>query len=85
MSAAQHGPLPVYERRPGAGPRLVFLHYWGGSARTWQPVVDRLPGRDALTSDFRGWSRSKELPGPYTRQPLADDTLAVLAHAKVEN
>lgn len=24
-------------------PALVFLHYWGGSARTWSPVTRRLP------------------------------------------
>lgn len=26
--------LPAYDHRPGTGPTLVFLHYWGGSART---------------------------------------------------
>lgn len=30
----------------GAGePALVFLHYWGGSSRTWQAVTDRLAGK----------------------------------------
>ncbi|MFI2644468.1 alpha/beta fold hydrolase [Streptomyces sp. NPDC018610] len=75
--------LPAYDHRPGAGPTLVFLHYWGGSARTWDLVVDRLAGRDVLTVDFRGWSRSSALPGPYTLGRLADDTLAVLADAGV--
>ncbi|MFE7030129.1 alpha/beta fold hydrolase [Streptomyces sp. NPDC057621] len=76
-------PLPVYDHRSGTGPTLVFLHYWGGSARTWDLVVDRLVGRDLLTLDFRGWSRSSALPGPYTLRRLADDTLAVLADAGV--
>lgn len=75
--------LPAYDRRPGAGPTLVFLHYWGGSARTWQPVVDRLVGRDVLTLDFRGSGRSSALPGPYTLEQLAEDTLAVLDDAGV--
>ncbi|KOG89115.1 hydrolase, partial [Streptomyces varsoviensis] len=75
--------LPTYDHRPGSGPTLVFLHYWGGSARTWDPVVDRLPGRGVLTLDFRGWGRSRDLPGPYTLRRLADDTLAVLAAAGV--
>ena len=22
---------------------LLYLHYWGGSARTWRPVIDALP------------------------------------------
>jgi len=27
----------------GAGePALIFLHYWGGSSRTWRIVIDRL-------------------------------------------
>ena len=83
MTATQPTLLPVYDHRTGAGPTLVFLHYWGGSARTWDLVVDRLPGRDVLTIDFRGWSRSSGLPGPYTLGQLADDTLAVLADAGV--
>ncbi|MFH8804597.1 alpha/beta fold hydrolase [Streptomyces sp. NPDC017936] len=83
MNMTQQTLLPAYDHRPGAGPTLVFLHYWGGSARTWDLVVDRLAGRDVLTVDFRGWSRSSALPGPYTLGQLADDTLAVLADAGV--
>jgi hypothetical protein len=33
--------LHVEEEGTGA-PALVFLHYWGGSARTWTAVMDRL-------------------------------------------
>jgi pimeloyl-ACP methyl ester carboxylesterase len=83
MSTAEQSLLPTYDHRRGAGPTLVFLHYWGGSARTWDLVVDRLPGRDVLTPDFRGWSRSRDLPGPYTLRRYADDTLAVIADAGV--
>lgn len=83
MTTLQQPLLPTYDHRPGTGPTLVFLHYWGGSARTWGLVVDRLAGRDILTVDFRGWSRSNGLPGPYTLGQLADDTLAVLADAGV--
>ncbi|MGW6316620.1 alpha/beta fold hydrolase [Streptomyces sp. NPDC055099] len=83
MNTTPSTSLPAYDHRPGAGPTLVFLHYWGGSARTWDLVVDRLAGRDVLTVDFRGWSRSRALPGPYTLGQLADDTLAVLADAGI--
>ncbi|TQJ92221.1 alpha/beta fold hydrolase [Streptomyces sp. SLBN-31] len=83
MNTTQQTSLPTYDHRPGAGPTLVFLHYWGGSARTWDLVVDRLPGRDVLTVDFRGWSRSSGMAGPYTLRRLADDTLAVIADAGV--
>jgi pimeloyl-ACP methyl ester carboxylesterase len=78
-----HSPLPVYDHRPGTGPTLVFLHYWGGSARTWDLVVDRIPGRDVLTVDFRGWSRSSGLAGPFTLRRFAEDVLAVIADAGV--
>jgi pimeloyl-ACP methyl ester carboxylesterase len=70
--------LPAHEHRPGTGPTLVFLHYWGGSSRTWGPVVARLEDRDILTIDFRGWGRSKTLPGPYSLHQLARDTLDVV-------
>lgn len=83
MSQNADHALPAYDRRRGAGPTLVLLHYWGGSSRTWEPVVDRLAGRDVLVPDFRGWGRSAALPGPYGLQRLADDTLAVLADAGV--
>ncbi len=67
-----------YDYRPGTGPTLVFLHYWGGSARTWAPVIDRLEGRGTLSIDFRGWGRSGALPGPYTLEQFADDVTDVI-------
>jgi pimeloyl-ACP methyl ester carboxylesterase len=73
--------LPVYDHRSGVSPTLVFLHYWGGSARTWEQVVSLFPGRSTLSIDFRGWSRSRELPGPYTLDQLASDTLDVIRDA----
>lgn len=73
----------MYDHVHGTGPTLVLLHYWGGSARTWAPVVAHLAGRDILTIDFRGWSRSSALPGPYTLQQLATDTLDVIVEAEV--
>ncbi|MGR3866993.1 alpha/beta fold hydrolase [Streptomyces graminifolii] len=78
-------PLPTYDHQLGTGPTLVFLHYWGGSARTWDLVVEGLAGRDTLAVDFRGWSRSSNLPGPYTLRQLADDTLAVITEAGVND
>ncbi len=73
--------LPAHDHRRGTGPTLVFLHYWGGSARTWNLVTDHLADRGVLTLDLRGWSRSSDLPGPYTLRQLADDTFALLADA----
>jgi pimeloyl-ACP methyl ester carboxylesterase len=78
-----HHVLPTYTHIRGAGPTLVLLHYWGGSARTWDLVTARLAHRDVLAVDFRGWSRSRDLPGPYTLRRYAEDTLAVIADAGV--
>lgn len=83
MNTKQQALLPAYDHQSGAGPTLVFLHYWGGSARTWDLVIDCLPARDIVTVDFRGWSRSSDLPGPFTLRQLAGDTLAVIADAQV--
>jgi pimeloyl-ACP methyl ester carboxylesterase len=59
----------------GAGsPALVFLHYWGGSSRTWRHVVSALaPDFRTIAIDQRGWGRSDKPPGPYTLAALADD------------
>ena len=67
-----------YDYRPGTGPTLAFLHYWGGSARTWEPVIARLAGHSTLSIDFRGWGRSGALPGPYTLEQFADDVTDVI-------
>ena len=77
--------LPYWEHRRGTGPTLVLLHYWGGSTGTWAALVECLPGRDIITLDFRGWSRSRDLPGPYTLRQLAVDTLASIADAALSD
>jgi pimeloyl-ACP methyl ester carboxylesterase len=85
MSHTTPETIPHYGHRRGHGPTLVLLHYWGGSSRTWAPLVAQLAGRDVLTIDARGWGHSRTLPGPYTLQQMADDTLAVLADAGVSD
>ncbi|RKS77514.1 pimeloyl-ACP methyl ester carboxylesterase [Motilibacter peucedani] len=71
-------PLPTFDHRPGRGPALVLLHYWGGSARTWTPLLDHLGDRETVGIDTRGWGRSRALPGPFDLHRLADDTAAVI-------
>ena len=73
--------LPVYDYQHGEGPALVLLHYWGGSARSWQPVIGLLPGRAIVSIDARGWRRSRALPGPYTLEQLAQDVRDIIADA----
>ncbi|CAL9395568.1 Putative non-heme bromoperoxidase BpoC [Streptomyces sp. enrichment culture] len=63
----------------GTGPALVFLHYWGGSAGTWNGVLSHLPaGQATVRYDQRGWGVARELPGPYGLDRLADDLARVV-------
>ena len=42
------GELSFHVLESGSGePALLFLHYWGGSARTWNAVISQ------LSPDFR--------------------------------
>ncbi|QKG23082.1 alpha/beta fold hydrolase [Actinomadura verrucosospora] len=76
--SVQGGRLPVRVRE-GEPTALVFLHYWGGSHRTFAPVIDRLAsGSTVVTYDHRGWGASRDLPGPYGIERLADDALDVV-------
>ena len=49
------GRLPVWTQA-GEPVTLVFLHIWGGSHRTFGPVIARLGSGCAVVSyDHRGW------------------------------
>ena len=42
---------------------LIFLHYFGGSSRTWQPVITLLsPEFRCVALDLRGWGDSETPP-----------------------
>lgn len=72
------GSLTVHHRS-GQGPTLLFLHYWGGSARTWEPVLAHLDPRTPVASyDHRGWGRSNTLSGPFGLAQLTEDAIAVV-------
>jgi len=77
--------LPTeFSRNAGIGvcslPALVFIHYFGGSARTWDDVAGRLNGRfQTLQLDLAGFGDQAEAPGPYTIDAYADRV-----HAEIE-
>jgi pimeloyl-ACP methyl ester carboxylesterase len=50
------GELSFHVLESGSGePALLFLHYWGGSARTWNAVISQLsPDFRCIAYDQRG-------------------------------
>jgi len=57
-----------------ASPALVFLHYWGGSSRTWDEVIEALPATYlTVAPDLRGWGDSDAPLTGYALADFADD------------
>jgi 3-oxoadipate enol-lactonase len=73
----------IHVRELGFGdadtPALVFLHYWGGSSRTWGDVIAALPNRyRSVAPDHRGWGDSDQPARHYALADLADDAQRVI-------
>jgi pimeloyl-ACP methyl ester carboxylesterase len=67
------------------GPALVFLHYWGGSSRTWQHVIAALEkGFRTIAIDQRGWGQSDAPNHGYSLDDLADDASGVITALDVD-
>ncbi len=79
MNIASNGIKIHIEERGSGSPALVFLHYWGGSSRTWDHVVAQLaPGFRTIAVDQRGWGQSDAPTVGYGLAGLADDALGVI-------
>jgi len=84
MSAQSHkirvGQVEIYAEDTGQGnPALVFLHYWGGSRRTWSGVVEQLSDRfRCIAVDLRGWGKSDRHNEDYNLFAQADDIEGVI-------
>jgi 3-oxoadipate enol-lactonase len=64
---------------------LLFIHYWGGSARTWKAVVSRL-SKDfrCVAYDQRGWGSSDAPPDGYSIGDLALDAEQIINALKIK-
>ena len=61
-----------------AEPALVFLHYWGGTSRTWRKVTAELEGQfKTVAYDARGWGKSDKTSAGYKLADLANEALAL--------
>ncbi|SEB43111.1 alpha/beta fold hydrolase [Terriglobus roseus] len=64
---------------------LVFLHYWGGTHRTWQGVAALLADSfRCVTYDSRGWGESKAGSDDFSISELADDAQALVRQRGLE-
>jgi pimeloyl-ACP methyl ester carboxylesterase len=79
MEIASNG-IRIHVEEQGSGdPALVFLHYWGGSSRTWGKVIAALPkSYRTLAIDHRGWGESDAPVSGYGLADLADDAQGVI-------
>ena len=79
LHAIETGQAKLTVRDTGVGDlALVFLHYWGGSARTWDLVIAYLPASvRSIALNQRGWGGSVAVDDRYDLEALADDVLAV--------
>ncbi|UJF32794.1 alpha/beta fold hydrolase [Paenibacillus hexagrammi] len=58
---------------------LVFMHYYGGSSRTWLEVIDGLKEQyRCYAYDHRGWGESDKSAVSYGITDLADDAEALI-------
>lgn len=80
MEIASNG-IPIYVEDNGAGDLpIVFLHYWGGSSRTWRHVTSRLThSYRTITTDHRGWGQSDAPTSGNTLADLVADAEGVIA------
>ena len=80
MKVASNGIVINVEERGAGDPALVFLHYYGGSSRTWKHVIARLaPSFRTIAIDHRGWGQSDAPADGYSLVDLAADAEGVVA------
>ncbi|WP_322012866.1 alpha/beta fold hydrolase [Paraburkholderia sp. J12] len=79
MHIRTNGPT-IHVSEQGEGDlALVFLHYWGGSSRTWDGVMGELSNDyRTLATDHRGWGESEAPTQGYAIADLANDAQNVI-------
>lgn len=79
MKIASNG-ITLHVEEQGQGDlALVFLHYWGGSARTWKHVAAELATRfHTFAIDQRGWGQSEAPASGYALADLAADAEGIV-------
>lgn len=66
-------------------PALVFLHYWGGTHRTWSSVAAELATAfQVVTYDMRGWGGSGASTEGYSLSALAGEAMALIDRLEID-
>lgn len=70
----------IHIKQRGSGDlALVFLHYYGGSSRTWDRAANKLSDRYRIVAiDHRGWGDSEAPADGYRIADLAADAEGVI-------
>ncbi|MBA2502479.1 MAG: alpha/beta hydrolase [Pyrinomonadaceae bacterium] len=69
-----------------SAPPLVFLHYFGGSARTWSEVIAKLsPHYDCFTPDLRGFGESELTARGYAVSDYANDIIELVERSGIKS
>jgi pimeloyl-ACP methyl ester carboxylesterase len=70
----------------GSGEALIFLHYLGGSAHLWHPVIPHFLDTYRIVSyDLRGHGLSDQPENGYTFEDTAKDLEAVMDFFSIQN
>ena len=82
---ARNGSVTIAYDVRGRGSPLVLIQGVGVGRWGWEPVAARLARRfQVITIDNRGIGASDTAPGHYSTRVMADDVLAVLDHAGIQ-
>ena len=79
------GGLRMHLAEAGVGPPLLLLHGWPQHWYQWRRIVPLLAGEfRLLMPDLRGFGWTDAPDGPYDKEQLATDTLALLDALELE-
>ncbi|SFS08118.1 Pimeloyl-ACP methyl ester carboxylesterase [Granulicella pectinivorans] len=81
------GHLAINIEDEGSGdPALLFLHYWGGTHRTWSAVISALSDSyRCVAYDSRGWGRSEGPTAGFAVDDLANEALGIIDKLELRN
>jgi pimeloyl-ACP methyl ester carboxylesterase len=81
----QIGDLRFHVAEAGDGPPLVLLHGWPEHWYVWRRLIGPLAERyRVICPDTRGWGWSDVPSGPYDRETMTRDMLALLDEMGIE-